>query len=185
MTFPPPPLPLSPSINTPPLPEDPFATTEGSGAIAQELDLFAMMPADTGPPVVSPPTFSEAPTIIAPIAAPTPSSTTTTITIDTTTTESAAAPTLDIFGGKVLSLSLCLCTMMMMTALLLMMMMTVVTMSLFRPYISDLFFSLFSIMSFLEIYLIKLIKQLDVLCKKKKILEKIHKNQLCGPCNVQ
>ncbi|TNN57718.1 Clathrin coat assembly protein AP180 [Liparis tanakae] len=97
---------------------DPFATTEGSGAIAQELDLFAMMPADTGPPVLSPPTFSEAPTIIAPIAAPTaaptPSSTTTTTTIDTTTTESAAAPTLDIFGGKVLSLSLCLCTMMMM-----------------------------------------------------------------------
>ncbi|XP_054477081.1 clathrin coat assembly protein AP180 [Anoplopoma fimbria] len=83
---------------------DPFATTEGSGAIAQELDLFAMMPTDTGATAVPLPTSSEAPTIVAPIAAPiaapaapTPSSTTTTTT-DTTTTESAAAPTLDIFG---------------------------------------------------------------------------------------
>ncbi|XP_028436619.1 clathrin coat assembly protein AP180 [Perca flavescens] len=87
---------------------DPFATTEGSGDIAPELDLFAMRPTDTGATAATPPTSSEAPTIVVPIAAPaalTPSSTTTT---DTTTTESAAAPTLDIFGGKVLSLSLCL-----------------------------------------------------------------------------
>nr|XP_046254317.1 clathrin coat assembly protein AP180 isoform X3 [Scatophagus argus] len=82
---------------------DPFATTEGSADIAPELDLFAMRPADTGSTAITPPTSSEAPTIVAPIAAPaapTPSSTTntTTTTSDTTTTESAAAPTLDIFG---------------------------------------------------------------------------------------
>uniref|UniRef100_A0A674NCC0 Clathrin coat assembly protein AP180 n=1 Tax=Takifugu rubripes TaxID=31033 RepID=A0A674NCC0_TAKRU len=86
---------------------DPFATTEGSGNIAPELDLFAMRPSDTGgatpsasteePPVVTP--------IAAPIPAPTASSTTITTTTadtadttDTTTTESAAAPPLDIFG---------------------------------------------------------------------------------------
>ncbi|XP_039661467.1 clathrin coat assembly protein AP180 isoform X3 [Perca fluviatilis] len=77
---------------------DPFATTEGSGDIAPELDLFAMRPTDTGATAATPPTSSEAPTIVVPIAAPaalTPSSTTTT---DTTTTESTAAPTLDIFG---------------------------------------------------------------------------------------
>ncbi|XP_044062951.1 clathrin coat assembly protein AP180 isoform X4 [Siniperca chuatsi] len=80
---------------------DPFATTEGSADIAPELDLFAMRPADTGATAATHPTSSEVPTIVAPIAAPTPSSTTTTTTtttIDTTTTESAAAPTLDIFG---------------------------------------------------------------------------------------
>ncbi|KAM8868934.1 clathrin coat assembly protein AP180-like isoform 5-T5 [Spinachia spinachia] len=92
---------------------DPFATTEGSGAIAQELDLFAMMPTDTEASAVTPPTSSEAPTIVAPIAAPAAlaapaaptlsSTTTTTTTTDTTTTtttttESPAAPTLDIFG---------------------------------------------------------------------------------------
>ncbi|XP_078108070.1 clathrin coat assembly protein AP180 [Sander vitreus] len=77
---------------------DPFATTEGSGDIAPELDLFAMRPTDMGATAATPPTSSEAPTIVVPIAAPavlTPSSTTTT---DTTTIESAAAPTLDIFG---------------------------------------------------------------------------------------
>uniref|UniRef100_A0A1A8NG36 Clathrin coat assembly protein AP180 n=1 Tax=Nothobranchius pienaari TaxID=704102 RepID=A0A1A8NG36_9TELE len=76
---------------------DPFATTEGSADIAPELDLFAMRPANTeANATITPPTSSEAPTIIAPIAAPAapaPPS-----TIDTTTTESAAAPTLDIFG---------------------------------------------------------------------------------------
>ncbi|XP_026149118.1 clathrin coat assembly protein AP180 isoform X2 [Mastacembelus armatus] len=81
---------------------DPFATTEGSADIAPELDLFAMRPADTeAAAAVTPPTSSEAPTIIAPIAdpaAPTPSSTTTTTTTDSTTTESAAPPSLDIFG---------------------------------------------------------------------------------------
>ncbi|XP_056236987.1 clathrin coat assembly protein AP180 isoform X1 [Seriola aureovittata] len=84
---------------------DPFATTEGSADIAPELDLFAMRPSDTGAAAaITPPTSSEAPTIVAPIAAPavpTPSSTTTTTTTtttDTTTTESAAVPTLDIFG---------------------------------------------------------------------------------------
>ncbi|XP_035528320.1 clathrin coat assembly protein AP180 [Morone saxatilis] len=83
---------------------DPFATTEGSADIAPELDLFAMRPTDTVSTTITPPTSSEAPTIVVPIAAPaapTPSSTTTTTTTtttDTTTTESAAAPTLDIFG---------------------------------------------------------------------------------------
>ncbi|XP_056236993.1 clathrin coat assembly protein AP180 isoform X7 [Seriola aureovittata] len=86
---------------------DPFATTEGSADIAPELDLFAMRPSDTGAAAaITPPTSSEAPTIVAPIAAPavpTPSSTTTTTTTtttDTTTTESAAVPTLDIFGDS-------------------------------------------------------------------------------------
>ncbi|XP_014872948.1 clathrin coat assembly protein AP180 isoform X9 [Poecilia latipinna] len=85
---------------------DPFATTEGSSSIAPELDLFAMRPSDSeAATAITPPTSSEAPTVIAPIAAPAapaPSSatttTTTTTTTDTTTTESAAAPTLDIFG---------------------------------------------------------------------------------------
>ncbi|XP_029360574.1 clathrin coat assembly protein AP180 [Echeneis naucrates] len=83
---------------------DPFATTEGSADIVPELDLFAMRPTDTGAAAaITPNTSSEAPTIVAPIAAPaapTPSSTTTTTTdtTTTTTTESAAAPTLDIFG---------------------------------------------------------------------------------------
>ncbi|PWA32405.1 hypothetical protein CCH79_00012029, partial [Gambusia affinis] len=84
---------------------DPFATTEGSSRIAPELDLFAMRPSDSeAATAITPPTSSEAPTVIAPIAAPAapaPSSTTTTTTTttsDTTTTESAAAPTLDIFG---------------------------------------------------------------------------------------
>ncbi|XP_039476038.1 clathrin coat assembly protein AP180 isoform X4 [Oreochromis aureus] len=85
---------------------DPFATTEGSADIAPELDLFAMKPADTGADAaaITPPTSSDAPTIITPIAAPTPSSTNTTTTTTTattttdTTTESAAAPTLDLFG---------------------------------------------------------------------------------------
>ncbi|XP_077951565.1 clathrin coat assembly protein AP180 isoform X22 [Gasterosteus aculeatus] len=35
---------------------DPFATTEGSAAIVQELDLFAMMPTDTEASAVTPPT---------------------------------------------------------------------------------------------------------------------------------
>ncbi|XP_039868812.1 clathrin coat assembly protein AP180 isoform X4 [Simochromis diagramma] len=85
---------------------DPFATTEGSADIAPELDLFAMKPTDTGADAaaITPPTSSDAPTIIAPIVAPTPSSTNTTTTTTTattstdTTTESAAAPTLDLFG---------------------------------------------------------------------------------------
>ncbi|XP_026039513.1 clathrin coat assembly protein AP180 isoform X7 [Astatotilapia calliptera] len=87
---------------------DPFATTEGSADIAPELDLFAMKPTDTGADAaaITPPTSSDAPTIIAPIAAPTPSSTNTTTTTTTattstdTTTESAAAPTLDLFGDS-------------------------------------------------------------------------------------
>ncbi|XP_032413474.1 clathrin coat assembly protein AP180 isoform X4 [Xiphophorus hellerii] len=85
---------------------DPFATTEGSSRIAPELDLFAMRPSDSeAATAITPPTSSEAPTVIAPIAAPaapapssTTTTTTTTTTTDTTTTESAAAPTLDIFG---------------------------------------------------------------------------------------
>uniref|UniRef100_A0A674MFX0 Synaptosome associated protein 91 n=1 Tax=Takifugu rubripes TaxID=31033 RepID=A0A674MFX0_TAKRU len=98
---------LLPTLRHHPPPKDPFATTEGSGNIAPELDLFAMRPSDTGgatpsasteePPVVTP--------IAAPIPAPTASSTTITTTTadtadttDTTTTESAAAPPLDIFG---------------------------------------------------------------------------------------
>ncbi|XP_055358908.1 clathrin coat assembly protein AP180 isoform X14 [Betta splendens] len=84
---------------------DPFATTEGSAAMAPELDLFAMRPADTGAAAaaaVTPPASSETPTIDAPTAAPaapTPSTTTTTTTTTTTdSTTTAAAPALDIFG---------------------------------------------------------------------------------------
>uniref|UniRef100_A0A1A7XD86 Clathrin coat assembly protein AP180 n=1 Tax=Iconisemion striatum TaxID=60296 RepID=A0A1A7XD86_9TELE len=78
---------------------DPFATTEGSADIAPELDLFAMRPANTeANAAITPPTSSDAPTIIAPIAAPAAPAPPSTTTTDTTTTESAAAPTLDIFG---------------------------------------------------------------------------------------
>lgn len=108
---------LTPPLS--PVPEDPFATTEGSAAIAPELDLFAMRPSDPGS--VTPTASAEAPTIVAPTPPPTVTDTTTTATATTTadstaaaatttTTESAAAPTLDIFGGKVLSFSLLLLT---------------------------------------------------------------------------
>lgn len=75
-----------------------------------------MRPADTG--AVTPPSSAEEPAVESPVAAPGPapaaSSTTTAISTaaaDTAETaaapgEPAAAPTLDIFGGKV-SLSLC------------------------------------------------------------------------------
>lgn len=101
-------LPTTLGPHPPAPPEDPFATTEGSGSIAPELDLFAMRPTDSS--AITPPASAEE-LAAAPVPAPTAASTTITTTTadntDTTTTESSAAPTLDIFGGKVLSLSLC------------------------------------------------------------------------------
>uniref|UniRef100_A0AAQ6A6S8 ENTH domain-containing protein n=1 Tax=Amphiprion ocellaris TaxID=80972 RepID=A0AAQ6A6S8_AMPOC len=162
--------------------------TQGNADIAPELDLFAMRPTDTGATAaaITPPSSSEAPTIIAPIAAPaapTPSSTTTTTTTTTTdtttTTESSAAPTLDIFGGKVLSLSFCLFTalpcimtmmmmkvlMKMLTVLLLLLMIMVVTMITCSTPTFQICFSIFhdtfpAVTDHLE-----LIKHFDLLCE--------------------
>ncbi|MBN3305736.1 AP180 protein, partial [Amia calva] len=69
---------------------DPFAPSEGSAEVAPELDLFAMKPAETSAPVVTP-TSSAAPSAVP--AAPTPITTAT-----TTTATTAAPPALDIFG---------------------------------------------------------------------------------------
>uniref|UniRef100_H3CN38 Clathrin coat assembly protein AP180 n=1 Tax=Tetraodon nigroviridis TaxID=99883 RepID=H3CN38_TETNG len=89
-------------------PQDPFATTEGSGSIAPELDLFAMRPADPG--AVTPPASTEEPTAEQSYASPAPAApapapalvAASTPTEDTCLTsdmtESGAAPTLDIFG---------------------------------------------------------------------------------------
>lgn len=77
--------------------------------MAPELDLFAMRPSDAGSATPS----AEAPAIAAPPPPSTNTTTTAAAAADSTaaaTTESAAAPTLDIFGGKVLWLSLVLLT---------------------------------------------------------------------------
>uniref|UniRef100_H3C286 Clathrin coat assembly protein AP180 n=1 Tax=Tetraodon nigroviridis TaxID=99883 RepID=H3C286_TETNG len=90
-------------------PQDPFATTEGSGSIAPELDLFAMRPADPG--AVTPPASTEEPTA-EPSSSPLPvlkdatanntspaaGATTVAAASAPAATESGAAPTLDIFG---------------------------------------------------------------------------------------
>ncbi|XP_035291324.1 clathrin coat assembly protein AP180 isoform X3 [Anguilla anguilla] len=69
---------------------DPFAPSEGSADVAQELDLFAMKPAETSATVVTP-TSSAPPTIAPPAAAPaTPA--------PPSASSAAAAPSLDIFG---------------------------------------------------------------------------------------
>nr|XP_015211569.1 PREDICTED: clathrin coat assembly protein AP180 isoform X2 [Lepisosteus oculatus] len=69
---------------------DPFAPSEGSADVAPELDLFAMKPAETSVPVVTP-TSSTAPSAVP--AAPTPTTTAT-----STPATTAAPPALDIFG---------------------------------------------------------------------------------------
>ncbi|XP_068137673.1 clathrin coat assembly protein AP180 isoform X9 [Hyperolius riggenbachi] len=103
---------------------DPFAPSEGSAEAAPELDLFALKPAESSTPVVTPTTSAATvsavtattpspppPTPAAAVAPPPPTiTTTTTATTATTTTTAAtasastttatttAAPALDIFG---------------------------------------------------------------------------------------
>ncbi|XP_026582560.1 clathrin coat assembly protein AP180 isoform X2 [Pseudonaja textilis] len=90
---------------------DPFAPSEGNAEAAPELDLFAMKPAETGVPVVTPttsaPTSATSPTPVAAVAPPVPATTAaTTATVTTATTSatttsittSAPPPALDIFG---------------------------------------------------------------------------------------
>uniref|UniRef100_A0A8C5S7B2 Synaptosome associated protein 91 n=1 Tax=Laticauda laticaudata TaxID=8630 RepID=A0A8C5S7B2_LATLA len=90
---------------------DPFAPSEGNSEAAPELDLFAMKPAETGVPVVTPTTSAAtsatSPTPVAAVAPPVPvttAATTATVTTATTSatttsiTTSAPAPALDIFG---------------------------------------------------------------------------------------
>nr|XP_040021850.1 clathrin coat assembly protein AP180 isoform X14 [Gasterosteus aculeatus aculeatus] len=64
---------------------DPFATTEGSAAIAQELDLFAMMPTDTEASAVTPPTSNMFDSM--PEQSP------------TTESKAATTPSVDLFGA--------------------------------------------------------------------------------------
>ncbi|XP_032071021.1 clathrin coat assembly protein AP180 isoform X11 [Thamnophis elegans] len=88
---------------------DPFAPSEGNAEAAPELDLFAMKPAETGVPVVTPTTSAAtsatSPTPVAAVAPPVPATTAaTTATVTTattsapTTTTTTSAPALDIFG---------------------------------------------------------------------------------------
>ncbi|KAM9315757.1 clathrin coat assembly protein AP180 [Gastrophryne carolinensis] len=98
---------------------DPFAPSEGSAEAAPELDLFALKPAESSTPVVTPTTSATTTTSTAlattpspppptPAAAVAPTTTTTTTTATTTTTvattsastttTTAAPPALDIFG---------------------------------------------------------------------------------------
>ncbi|XP_069829623.1 clathrin coat assembly protein AP180 isoform X2 [Dendropsophus ebraccatus] len=101
---------------------DPFAPSEGSAEAAPELDLFALKPAESSTPVVTPTasttTASAAlattpspppPTPAAAVASTTTTATTTTTaattTASTTTTTAAAPPALDIFGDLFESVS--------------------------------------------------------------------------------
>ncbi|XP_068137664.1 clathrin coat assembly protein AP180 isoform X3 [Hyperolius riggenbachi] len=110
---------------------DPFAPSEGSAEAAPELDLFALKPAESSTPVVTPTTSAATvsavtattpspppPTPAAAVAPPPPTiTTTTTATTATTTTTAAtasastttatttAAPALDIFGDLFESVS--------------------------------------------------------------------------------
>ncbi|XP_018416379.1 PREDICTED: clathrin coat assembly protein AP180 isoform X6 [Nanorana parkeri] len=95
---------------------DPFAPSEGSAEAAPELDLFALKPAESSTPVVTPTTNTAAasaavattpsplPPTPATAVAPPPTTTTTatttaaTASASTTTATAAAAPALDIFG---------------------------------------------------------------------------------------
>ncbi|XP_073482983.1 clathrin coat assembly protein AP180 [Aquarana catesbeiana] len=105
---------------------DPFAPSEGSAEAAPELDLFALKPAESSTPVVTPTTTAAAasaalattpsPLPPTPATAVAPTTTTTTTTAATTTTTAAAAsastttattaaPALDIFGDLFESVS--------------------------------------------------------------------------------
>ncbi|XP_070589244.1 clathrin coat assembly protein AP180 isoform X2 [Erythrolamprus reginae] len=91
---------------------DACSGNEGNAEAAPELDLFAMKPAETGVPVVTPTTSAAtsatSPTPVAAVAPPVPATTAaaTTATVTTattsapttTTTTSAPPPALDIFG---------------------------------------------------------------------------------------
>ncbi|XP_018416375.1 PREDICTED: clathrin coat assembly protein AP180 isoform X2 [Nanorana parkeri] len=102
---------------------DPFAPSEGSAEAAPELDLFALKPAESSTPVVTPTTNTAAasaavattpsplPPTPATAVAPPPTTTTTatttaaTASASTTTATAAAAPALDIFGDLFESVS--------------------------------------------------------------------------------
>ncbi|XP_040205971.1 clathrin coat assembly protein AP180 isoform X12 [Rana temporaria] len=106
---------------------DPFAPSEGSAEAAPELDLFALKPAESSTPVVTPTTTAAAasaalattpsplPPTPATAVAPTTTTTTTTTAATTTTTAATAsastttattaAPALDIFGDLFESVS--------------------------------------------------------------------------------
>uniref|UniRef100_A0A8C5S9F0 Synaptosome associated protein 91 n=1 Tax=Laticauda laticaudata TaxID=8630 RepID=A0A8C5S9F0_LATLA len=100
---------------------DPFAPSEGNSEAAPELDLFAMKPAETGVPVVTPTTSAAtsatSPTPVAAVAPPVPVTTAATTATVTTTQyilhldlfestpaeapappKSDAAPSIDLFG---------------------------------------------------------------------------------------
>ncbi|KAG8582120.1 hypothetical protein GDO81_007926 [Engystomops pustulosus] len=100
---------------------DPFAPSEGSAEAAPELDLFALKPAESSTPVVTPTTSTSnasaalattpsppPPTPAAAVAPTTTTATTTTTaatTTSSTTTTTTATPALDIFGDLFESVS--------------------------------------------------------------------------------
>uniref|UniRef100_A0A8C5S582 Synaptosome associated protein 91 n=1 Tax=Laticauda laticaudata TaxID=8630 RepID=A0A8C5S582_LATLA len=108
---------------------DPFAPSEGNSEAAPELDLFAMKPAETGVPVVTPTTSAAtsatSPTPVAAVAPPVPVTTAATTATVTTTQyilhldlfestpaeapappKSDAAPSIDLFGTDTFSSSI-------------------------------------------------------------------------------
>lgn len=117
---PPPPTPVAAALDAC-SGNDPFAPSEGSAEAAPELDLFALKPADSSTPVVTPTTStttasaalattpSPPPPTPAAAVAPTTTTATTTTTAATTTasttTTTTTAPALDIFGDLFESVS--------------------------------------------------------------------------------
>ncbi|XP_075124376.1 clathrin coat assembly protein AP180 [Leptodactylus fuscus] len=117
---PPPPTPVAAALDAC-SGNDPFAPSEGSAEAAPELDLFALKPAESSTPVVTPTTStttssaalattpSPPPPTPAAAVAPTTTTATTTTTAATTTasttTTTTAPPALDIFGDLFESVS--------------------------------------------------------------------------------
>nr|XP_005995053.1 PREDICTED: clathrin coat assembly protein AP180 isoform X8 [Latimeria chalumnae] len=78
---------------------DPFAPSEGSAEAVPELDLFALKPAETSVPVVTPTTSAVTTATATPTtAAATTTTTSTTTAAATTSATTTAPPALDIFG---------------------------------------------------------------------------------------
>ncbi|XP_075197614.1 clathrin coat assembly protein AP180 [Anomaloglossus baeobatrachus] len=118
---PPPPTPVAAALDAC-SGNDPFAPSEGSAEAAPELDLFALKPAESSTPVVTPTTSTTTasaaltttpspppppPTPAAAVAPTTTTATTTTTAATTTasTTTTTAPPALDIFGDLFESVS--------------------------------------------------------------------------------
>ncbi|XP_044144981.1 clathrin coat assembly protein AP180 isoform X11 [Bufo gargarizans] len=118
---PPPPTPVAAALDAC-SGNDPFAPSEGSAEAAPELDLFALKPAESSTPVVTPTTSTTTasaalgttpspPPPPAPAAAVAPTTTTATTTTTaatttaSTTTTTTAPPALDIFGDLFESVS--------------------------------------------------------------------------------